>query len=187
MKCAGDGQCDRSKEEVLTPHTIVWSPGSSLLLFLSRRCPRCQPRIQWSKRLRIPVAARQRAQSTLLACLAKRGAFEVLRGCLTSSSSYDDGDDGDDLGGRHKAAVERCLRDLARDRPWLEGVVKKAAILAMESVKLAHQTASEAQEGLFEYKLFPDSFFWYFSILCSLMLPTEGAASAAATFAPSAT
>ena len=126
MKCAGDGQCDRSKEEVLTPHTIVWSPGSSLLLFLSRRCPRCQPRIQWSKRLRIPVAARQRAQSTLLACLAKRGAFEVLRGCLTSSSSYDDGDDGDDLGGRHKAAVERCLRDLARDRPWLEGVVKKA-------------------------------------------------------------
>jgi len=67
------------------------------------------------------VAARQRAQSTLLACLAKRGAFEVLRGCLTSSSSYDD-----DLGGRHKAAVERCLRDLARDRPWLEGVVKKA-------------------------------------------------------------
>ena len=126
MKCAGDGQCDRSKEEVLTPHTIVWSPGSSLLLFLSRRCPRCQPRIQWSKRLRIPVAARQRAQSTLLACLAKRGAFEVLRGCLTSSSSYDDGDDGDDLGGRHKAAMERCLRDLARDRPWLEGVVKKA-------------------------------------------------------------
>lgn len=70
------------------------------------------------------MAARQRAQSTLLVCLAKRGAFEVLRGCLTSSSSYDD--DGDDLGGRHKAAVERCLRDLARDRPWLEGVVKKA-------------------------------------------------------------